>query len=548
VKSVLVIVLLLLSPGLQAQPAPVHHGLIVGIGAYRDGEVGGLPGMEHDIANAQKIAGFMGISRERAVVLQDRAAVAERVRSELKRIAAEVKREEHVFVYFSGHGSRWRDPDNTARCNESLVFWDQEHITKEELGALLKPIAEKADKLVLFLDSCHSGGLVTRAAAPRRPGGFVPKFHRDSRTRDSCEVAVNDLADAVSPVPPKTRGAGRPSNVVLIAAARENEYALHREDIGGLATHAWSQCALGKARDEDRSGAVSFAEVEACAQREINQELAPVREYAPHHITTAGTRGLPLAFLLSAYKAYSTAKTVIEIAQHPAVQQVIAPITSIVMPAEPAKPQPPAPPLTTNVVTAPVPVSQPAAPAPEPVAEIKPLGPVGTLNDIAAVADGRWEFEAVPAKTSLKIGQDFLDFRVRSQQGGFVYVLAVGSDNKTVDVLFPNKLDSQNVIKGGEEMQLPRANWRLRANGPVGTNHLLVVVSETERNFAELSLESLAGVFQSAKAERAGALQGALYEAKANESCKGLNTRNLVVQTACTGRYAATILKIDEVN
>ena len=543
----------------QTQSPPRGLALVVGISRFADAAISPLPGIENDVAVARKIASYIGISASGTVVLSDERATANAVRSQLARIARQVSDHEKVFIYFSTHGSRWMNA-TIGKCDESLVFFDGEHITKDELAELLKPIAQRAYKLFLFIDSCHSGGFTVARSVDSK---FVPKFYRDIRTTDSCQTAVNDLADKISPVPPRSRGIG-PNNVVVVTAARQNEYSLHRVDIGGLATHAWAQCAFGKATDDDRSGAISFAEVEACAQRDIEKQLEGVREYKAHHITTQGVRDLPLSLLTAAADPVSLPeRTTVAIAppivQMPAVQAPIPPVKT-----EPNAPllQAPAPPMrqavtlpSTPLVTTPteLPYTNTLTLRPPTVPDkdkpVQPIGPAATLRDIVAMSDGRWGLDVeVPTRT-LEIKKDFLSLRLRSQHPGFVYMLAVGSDNKTVDILFPNRVDKRNTISAGEELTLPRLTWRLRAQGPPGTNRILVIVAETERNIQNNSFGDLAGVFLSARPDQSTSLQRGLYTGSidGNGKCKGVDGRNLVVETACTPRFAARLIEVQEV-
>jgi hypothetical protein len=99
----------------------------------------------------------------------------------------------------------------------------------------------------------------------------------------------------------------------------------------------------------------------------------------------------------------------------------------------------------------------------------------------------------------------------------------VGSDGKTFNLLFPNKLDGNNQVAAGAH-RFPRPNWRVRSGGPVGTSYLLAIVSPDKK---DLGREMDAGsVFASAAANNA-------------------TTRNLIVEATgasggSSGRYGAS--------
>ena len=86
--------------------------------------------------------------------------------------------------------------------------------------------------------------------------------------------------------------------------------------------------------------------------------------------------------------------------------------------------------------------------------------------------------QLVTARNSLRIGKDFLDFSVTTAQQGFLYLLQVGSDGKTFNLLFPNKIDSNNALAAGTH-RFPRDSWRLRAGGPAGKSHIIAFIQSS---------------------------------------------------------------------
>ena len=75
----------------------------------------------------------------------------------------------------------------------------------------------------------------------------------------------------------------------------------------------------------------------------------------------------------------------------------------------------------------------------------------GTLTGAQAlrqIHDKRDVVRNLELKTApkIQIGKDALEFTVKSARKGFVYVLIAGADNKTLTLLFPNKVDSNNQI------------------------------------------------------------------------------------------------------
>jgi hypothetical protein len=159
-----------------------------------------------------------------------------------------------------------------------------------------------------------------------------------------------------------------------------------------------------------------------------------------------------------------------------------------------------------------------------------PVSAPRALADLRAASDAAYKVVLKAAKSTLRIGQDELDFSVDSNRAGYLYVLQVGSDGKTFNLLFPNKVDSDNHIAAGST-RLPRPSWRLRAAGPAGTGHLLALVSSVPKEFADLMDTS--GTFAQAPAT-------------------GVVTRNLAVEAAGAragggGRFGASdVVQIKE--
>lgn len=76
-------------------------------------------------------------------------------------------------------------------------------------------------------------------------------------------------------------------------------------------------------------------------------------------------------------------------------------------------------------------------------------------------------------KTGETVGAEVI-----SGMAGFVYLFQLGTDGRSMSLVFPNAMDGANYIAQGASMVLPRPNWRLSARGPAGVGQILAVVSE----------------------------------------------------------------------
>src|SRR6266852_5986321 len=229
---------------------------------------------------------------------------------------------------------------------------------------MLTPLSSKADKTIVMLDSCHSGG-VAQAASSRdvaagtgRRAKYLPEA-----SSPQCSLAVNDRSFS------QTRGADldtTDNNLVILAAAKNNEVAWDTSK-GGALTYNFSQCLGGAATDTDHSGSLSMQELTDCVQARLDKTQ---EDTALQHATLVGNTRLVPAFS-------DTAPTVPPAQSAPAVSAA-APATS-------------------------------AAPA--------PIDTLATLNDIYNQRDDRWQIEAKLGQPTLKIGSN-LNVTVRSPRDG----------------------------------------------------------------------------------------------------------------------------------
>jgi serine/threonine protein kinase len=161
-----------------------------------------------------------------------------------------------------------------------------------------------------------------------------------------------------------------------------------------------------------------------------------------------------------------------------AAPAVVAPAPSVVVPA----------PTTPTGATTGTPTSTTPGATPRP-----PYSPVAALSDMVALADPAIKVSAGTDTPRLRIDKDKLQFRVRSNTQGFVYVFWVGSEGKDLQLLFPNGLDDDHAITAGGELVLPRAGWRITASGPPGTDHIAVLVSPVQRDLESVGAKAAGG-------------------------------------------------------
>ncbi len=491
-----------------AQATSNRTALIIGVGEYGYTGPSSLLGVKHDMASASKIAAAMDIPSANIVYLRDADATKVNILSALKQLGEKTGEGSRAFVYFSGHGTRQQIGQD---CVEGLLTYEGGTISHQEFANATKKLATSADKFVTLIDACHSEGVVPPQALSRRllQNQLTPKFFSKSdRPANACEVVSNMKTRSL--LNEVTRIGGLQENFVQITSSRPDEVSLDQADKGGLATQAMRDCLLGKAKDLNSSGAVSMDEIQQCAQSQINATLKGNPHFSPHHVTVSGNRNLIPVIRPSAQRPAAQTAAV---AQASAPSPVASPAMPAAAPSSPpaqttpsapivaAQPTPPAPvpapspapalvqspPQETVVSNTPAPLASTPATSAPPAAEAA-MASFATLKDIEQQRNPRRVVTVNIQHPSLKIGRDSLGLDVKSSHDGHVYLILLGSDAKSFYVLYPNGLDKDNAIKAGQTLRIPKPHWEVKAAGPVGTNHLLVMVADSPRRLSGLTL------------------------------------------------------------
>lgn len=151
------------------QPNPIEkagfsrgHALLVAVAAYP--KVSPLPPAV--INDAREVTAVLtslahcGYDPRNVTTLLDSQATLEAIRRELGALANRAKPDDTVMIFFSGHGARLGDPNDP---DSALIPFDCDPsdvsatvLLEIEFSSLLADI--KAQRLVVFIDACHSGG------------------------------------------------------------------------------------------------------------------------------------------------------------------------------------------------------------------------------------------------------------------------------------------------------------------------------------------------------------------------------------------------------
>ena len=477
-RSLLAFIAVLVAQTVFAQPTSTRSALIIGISEYAVAGATVLDGVRFDMASSTKIANAMGIPDTQIKYLKNADATKENILKALNQLAETTKDGSRAFIYFSGHGTRELIDDS---CVEGLLTYEGKTITHQEFAKATQSLVKSADKVITMIDACHAEGVAppkgqTRAISKTL---FTPKyFTKSGSAANSCSIVANLKTRGL--LPEITRLGGLQENFVQITSSRPDEQSLDQPGMGGLATVAIRDCLLGKAKDVNGSGAVSMSEVQQCAQNAINLALKGNPTFAPHHVTVSGNRNLIPVQRPTTTLAASPVEPIKQPSPPPSTPPSVAGLTA------PTVPVPPASNPSQQAASQPAPapgISPTKLSTPEPV-----LASLATLKDIEQQRNPKRLLEVQVSKPTLRIGKDSLDLSIKSSHDGYLYLILLGSDSKSFYVLYPNGLDKNNQVKAGQTVRIPRPDWEVKAAGPVGTNNLLVMVSDSPRKLNTLTM------------------------------------------------------------
>ncbi|HEY8606054.1 MAG TPA: caspase family protein [Noviherbaspirillum sp.] len=246
-----------------------RHALLIVIGNYG----GGLPrlaGADRDAEHARTLARLLGIPPEQVRMLRDRDAGADAIRRAGTDLAMRIAPSDQVLVYFSGLGSSRADLDRPGGCEETFIAADGAPLGHGELAGYLLPVAERADKTMVFFDSCNTapegGRGMTARCLPSPDAACRPGKNRRWRG------FVNELR----------KGAVPTANIIGLSAGRPEDPAWDDAASGGVFSSGVRACAAAPAEwDSDGSGALSFTELARCTQGQVERRLPAGPEAKP---------------------------------------------------------------------------------------------------------------------------------------------------------------------------------------------------------------------------------------------------------------------------
>ncbi|NDP42253.1 MAG: DUF4384 domain-containing protein [Aromatoleum sp.] len=490
---------IVVAAGIRRIPKASRLALIIGVeSAGGEGQPPQRwPGVAHDIESARLMAQRMGIPEDNVEIVRGSDAGLRGIEDALDRLAQRVQPGDQVLVYFSGPGTLSLSEPPSAACGGAWVSTDGRSLSAGALAARLKPLFTNADKVMVVSDAAYSAPAAGGRPTPNPAKKFLP-----IAAASSC---VPPVEGAAMPLVDAAYRAGAPtSNLVHVQSAVGALQGLDQALAGGIFTQTFADCLMGDATDADRSGSITVAELAACTNR---------RGIVPG-AGTAGAKPEAVA-MVTGNAGFSPTPGVTGTVATPASGDLNAGAT-------------------------------PPASGTSAIAQ----SPRAALDDVLAQRDGRVRVELTATPSTLQIGKDFLDLRLTSSHAGVVYVILLGSDEKSFYLLFPNDLDRNNRIAAGETLQLPRLHWRVQSQGPPGRNVVLAVVAESERDLKPLD-GNKSGPFSTLLTDTQGRAQlqwllGRSSEADTERCLAAGSKRNLAAIRVCSDAFGAARVDVME--
>ena len=208
-------------------PRSNRHALIIGIGSYQVDaarRIEPLDGLAHDMGNALAMAATLQVPAANITLLRDEAATHDGIADAVRELEARTLPGDRVFIYWSGHGSRHFDATEGG-CVETLVPYDLKDVSNRQLARWIKPIGDKADKLLVVYDACHSAGVAAPVPGGATRSGATASASTTTTATATATTTTTTTAPAAAPLlrpkyAPGTDACQVPSNLRTLSLAR----------------------------------------------------------------------------------------------------------------------------------------------------------------------------------------------------------------------------------------------------------------------------------------------------------------------------------------
>jgi metacaspase-1 len=394
--------------------------LIIGIGPGYGRN--SIVGPERDVELVRSLAKQLGFTESQMKVLRDKEATKAAIIAGLKWVDEGVKEGERALVYFSGHGTQvpTKDSDTDDGCMAALVPVDEKLLLAKELNGYLQPLRQRA-KVAMFIDACFSGSITKALYDPEEE--HLSKYYEDKSAR-KCNQAIN-LNKSLAVFEDKATGGGPATNqLVAITATASNEVAwgdVTGSGKGSLFTQSLADIATESRGQEPRLTFHALCDRAAVRIQQVAERYNKIRH-------TPQLRGNPELFHLDLTFAAASPSRHAEAGRQ------------------------------------------------------EGLTPEEYFDRFVRNSQFFVTFEIPQNQKQFPLGKDII-FAFRSGKDGYLNLVELEPDRK-VQVLFPNRYNQQNQVKGYQRIEIPKdiGGFRFRAQEPVGKSRIIALVTRQPWN------------------------------------------------------------------
>lgn len=254
-----------------------QHALILWIGDYPEPSAK-LKGIPLDAEMARRMARLLGVPQANVIERHDAQLSFDGMKLAWAELAARMRPGDKVFIYFSGHG-RQLPKAGAPGCQEGLVTHDRLLYMDALLRDDLERIGSQASQVLMFNDSCHSGGAVIKGlrglvADDAQTKAYPGDLDNIVEAKGTAAAASADpVCGQQTNIAKGFRGlveANATDRILHLAASADNQAAFATSR-GSIATQAWTACLEASAR---RGSTTTGAALTICAQQWIRDNAA----------------------------------------------------------------------------------------------------------------------------------------------------------------------------------------------------------------------------------------------------------------------------------
>lgn len=207
------------------------HALLIGVSDYEDENIDDLDGPRYDIKSISHLLKTKwGYRQSNIVTLVDEKATKRAIITALNDLQNSTSKDDHVFIYFSGHGTskkdhknQWPMPYGTGAIipydfkmskNQSNMY-EALIVGRRDLKPAIKKLDQGGRNVFVVIDACYAGQSVRSLGLPKRYVKLPGKGTFDEVGDTSG--SFTRVTKKIDPYPYK--------NVVYISASGEHETA-----------------------------------------------------------------------------------------------------------------------------------------------------------------------------------------------------------------------------------------------------------------------------------------------------------------------------------